>query len=315
MTTLITGGTRGIGLATATTLAAQGRHVTITGRDTTAAQAAVQAIRRQAGPAAQVQPLALDLASLADVRRCARQLHERSVELDGVVLNAGVNTTGVQSTTDGFELAFAVNHLGHYLLLHRLLTLLRPAARVVFVSSGVHDPDTLDGRPAPPTADAAAQLADPDTAPRRGQVRYSTSKLANLMTAYEFSRRLHSAALSTPHPSVTVNAFDPGAVPGTGLTREWSLSARAAVRMMGVLRFLPVNVYAVTTSAAALARLVTDPDLTGVSGRYFGVRGPKASSLDSHDQRRSHDLFQDSATLVNLLPHESPLAPTTTANL
>src|SRR6478736_270684 len=135
-----------------------------------------------------------------------------------VVCNAGVQVvSGERRSADGFELTFAVNHLGHFALVCGLLEQLAHPARIVVVSSDTHDPARRTAMPTPryTSADELAMASSepgepPQTAGRR---RYTTSKLCNLLFAYELDRRLDHG--------VTVNAFDPGLMPGSGLARDY----------------------------------------------------------------------------------------------
>ena len=144
---LITGGNTGIGKATAVALARMGARVTITSRDPDKGQAALADIRQQAGSDA-VQCMRLDLASLAGVRRFAAEFTAGHPRLDVLINNAGLVLKERSETVEGFETTFGVNHLGHFVLTHELLPLLRRSApaRVVVLASDAHRgaPDGLD---------------------------------------------------------------------------------------------------------------------------------------------------------------------------
>ena len=131
----------------------------------------------------------------------------------------------------------------------------------------------------------ARSLAAPDDAEEAdrhpgfvGRLRDTTSKLCNVLCAYELDRRLKRGGASTPDRLITVNAFDPGAMPGTGLAREYGPAARFAWNSVGMLvcltlRHFHVNFHFPEESGRALARLVLDPGLESMSGRYFeGLR-------------------------------------------
>jgi NAD(P)-dependent dehydrogenase (short-subunit alcohol dehydrogenase family) len=217
--------------------------------------------------------------------------------------------TAQTKTADGFESTFGVNHLGHFLLVTELLPVLRPPARVAVVASGVHDPAQKAGVPVPAWNDAHALARGelgPSAASDRpftaGQRRYSTSKLANMYFTYALARRLPDG--------VTVNAYDPGLVVGTGLQREAVAPLRfAATRVLPLLRpllrrVLTPYVYTARESGAMLARLVTSPDLDGVTGQYFGAGRPEAirSSDESYDNCRAEELWRDSLELTGAAP-------------
>ena len=150
-TAVVTGANGGLGLATALALAGAGATVVMAARDQRKAAAAESAIRN-AHPAAPIDIVALDLASLASVRRAADQIRAQRPAIDILVNNAGLMAMPERRTADGFEMQFGVNHLGHWAFTALLLEpLLRAdAARVVTVTSTAHhigravDPDDLD---------------------------------------------------------------------------------------------------------------------------------------------------------------------------
>ena len=281
-------------------------HIILACRDKGRAQAAVGQLTSGAGVVGQVEAMSLDLASLASVRAFAAELTKRLSTgtvppLHAVVCNAGVNPLNTKTVTvDGFESTFGINHLGHFLLVNELLPALQSPARVVVVASGVHDPAQKAGVPVPawnnPAALARGELgpaAASDKGFTSGQRRYSTSKLANVYFTYALARRLPAG--------ITANAFDPGLMPGTGLMRE----APAALRF--ILRHIPIallrrlfspNVHAAEESGAALARLVTDPELNTTTGRYFEGRRQIRSSEESYNNERAVELWDASMTLT-----------------
>jgi light-dependent protochlorophyllide reductase len=312
---LVTGGNSGIGFECARALARRGWHVVIASRDRAASAAAVERIRRDSGNGA-VSERALDLGSLAGVRAFVRELEGDDLPLRALVCNAGLQVTqGLQSSAEGFELTFAVNHLGHFLLTNLLLTrlLAHAPARIVMVASGVHDPKNTTGMPKPTIADmdtlaatGGARRGDYD-----GRLAYVNSKLCNVWFTYELARRLAAA-----HLSVTVNAFDPGLVPGSGLARDYPATLRWVWNRVlpGVARILsPVlaGINPADKAGGALARLVVDPALAGVTGKYFSstTRWREAPSSEaSYDVARARDLWEASLRMTGLTRDESPLA-------
>jgi NAD(P)-dependent dehydrogenase (short-subunit alcohol dehydrogenase family) len=272
----------------------------------------VKTLREAAESGASVEAMELDLASLSSVRAFATALERRVASgalppLHGLVCNAGMQGAKVL-TADGFEATFAVNHLAHYLLVRLLLPLLAKPSRIAVVASGVHDPAQLEavpmaGVPAPawnlPAALAKGELgpaaANDDANADRGR-RYSTSKLANVYFTYALAPLLAEG--------VTVNAFDPGLMPGTGLAREYSAPMRwlwvhVMPRMLPLMRLLITkNIHTTEASGAALARLITDPALASTSGKYFEGLREIPSSVDSYDADRAAELWKDSAALT-----------------
>jgi NAD(P)-dependent dehydrogenase (short-subunit alcohol dehydrogenase family) len=303
-TAIVTGATGGLGQEAAKGIAAAGGwHVVLAARD------AGRAERTSAGlPSAEAR--ALDLASLASVRAFARDLAAASVPpLGAIVCNAGIQiVSGATFTEDGIETTFQVNHLAHFLLVRLLLEQAARPVRVVFVSSGTHDPSRRTGMPKPHYTSAEALAhpprADGEDAGVEGRRRYTTAKLCNVLCAYELSRRagegVTANALSRrAGEGVTANAFDPGLMPGTGLARDYGRIQRAAwTTVMPRLAPILPGLHTPARSGAALARLAVDPELEGVTGAYFEGARAAASSTDSYDGRKARDLWETSERLV-----------------
>jgi NAD(P)-dependent dehydrogenase (short-subunit alcohol dehydrogenase family) len=290
-----------------------GWQVILTCRDEVAGRRAADDVRRD-HPAASLAVVALDLATLASVRAFPQRLAAATAApLDALVCNAGVQVTrGPRLTADGFEVTFATNHLGHFLLAHRLLDRLAPRARIVVVSSGTHNPAWRTGMPAPRwrTFEALARPGDAERAEwarspgAAGRCAYSTSKLCNLFFVYELGRRLRAAGRG----DVTANAFDPGLMPGTGLAREYGALGRFAWRfVLPLLTMLP-GASTAERSGIELARLVHDPAYEGRDGRYVQIARELRSSAQSYDEGLAGELWRTSAELVGLRPGESALA-------
>jgi light-dependent protochlorophyllide reductase len=290
---LITGGSSGLGLEAAQALAADASwHVVITGRreQVLAAQAA------RIGAEAVV----LDLGSLKAVREFTERFNAGArPPLRAIVCNAGIQNINTPVVTpDGNEQTFAVNHLGHFLLVTLLIDEIQPPGRIVIVSSNTHDPQQNTGMPAPRYA-SARELADPaanwagsDTEKVAGRRRYTTSKLCNLLFAYELDRRIRARG-------ITVNAFDPGMMPGTGLARDYPLVQRLGWKfILPALTLTSRNINTPGRSGRALARLVSDPLLEDVSGQYWSGMNAIRSSDESYDAAKALELWNQSAELV-----------------
>ena len=236
----------------------------------------------------------VDLASLTSVRDFVAAFAAAGLPpLHALVCNAGVQTVDTRFTVDGVEMTFGVNHLGHFALVDGLLGHLRAPARIVVVASGTHDPKKFTGMPNP-NYTSAEDLAHPVAgAPANGRLRYTTSKLCNVLFAYELDRRLGQGA-----NGVTVTAFDPGLMPASGLARDYSPAVRFVWGLVGpMLRLLP-NVNSTRTSGARLAALAVDPAFEGVTGRYYEGAEEIRSSVDSYDTAKAADLWQTSERLV-----------------
>jgi NAD(P)-dependent dehydrogenase (short-subunit alcohol dehydrogenase family) len=293
-TAIITGANSGLGLECARWLLAADPswHVVLAVRDPARGAGAAQ--RLGAGKRCTV--MQLDLASLRSVRGFIdAQRGSGLPPIRAVVCNAGVQVvSGAQTTADGYEITFGVNHLGHFALVCGLLDALIAPARVVVVSSGTHDPARFTGMPHPRYT-SAADLAHPPgkLTAEEGRRRYTTSKLCNLLFTYELDRRLAHGA-----QAVTVNAFDPGMMPGSGLGRDYPPLQRFAWRyVLPALRFLP-GVNTIRASGRHLAALATDPRFDGVTGMYFEASKPALSSADSYDIGTARELWETSERLL-----------------
>lgn len=303
---VVTGANSGIGRECTRVLLAAGVPVLAACRDVPHAAIALAPL---ASPQLEIMPL--DLGSLASVRHFADALAARAerVPLRGVVCNAGVQSSTPQRTADGFEQTFGVNHLGHYLLIHRLLPLMAAEGRIAVVSSGTHDPAERTGVPVPHWRGARA-LAEIDTAMlaaegplRTGLRAYSTSKLCNVLTTYAFAERLQRAGRA-----ITIVAYDPGLTPGTGLAHQHAaplrfIFTRLLPLLVPIMRLFS-HVQRVDQAGANLARLILEPSLHGVSGRYFAGRKETRSSAASYERATADELFVESARLVGLRADE-----------
>ncbi|GIH96354.1 SDR family NAD(P)-dependent oxidoreductase [Planobispora siamensis] len=265
-------------------------------------------------PASVGESVPLDLTELDSVRAFAASVRQRldGTLLDALVLNAGVilaDATG--RTADGFETTFAVNHLAHYLLLRLMLPVLAEGAIVVLTTSGAHDPATRAGLAPPRHADAEL-LAHPDLDPGRdrrprkaGEHAYTASKLCTVLTARSLSG--HRDGRARP---LTVIAYDPGQVFGTGLAKHLPLPMRTGWSLLGapVLgrplgRFNPhLNGRAAAGNALAdlALGLAAPPDLR----TYAALRRARLTWPDPSRSARSDELakalWNDSARLVGL---------------
>ena len=315
-TVLITGGHAGIGLACSRQLAGEPElRLVLAGRSIERMEPVARELRAAHGIDVDVLPL--DTSSLASVRAAAAQLRAMLADdatgpLQAILCNAGGQFRGPLSrSVDGYEQTFATNYLGHFLLVQLLLDQVASDGRIVFTSSGTHDPETADGRLVGKAAAAdAAALANTgrNGKPFPAGIRYTTSKLCMMLFAYELDRRLRRSG--SPIASV---AFDPGSIPETGLLRTLPKPAQWLIRtqaMKAVMRRMGVTQGSVGFSGAALARLATDPAFADASGKYFqsndGRLIERRSSVASYDAAAAAHLWADSETLVDLRPEERP---------
>jgi hypothetical protein len=158
-----------------------------------------------------------------------------------------------------------------------------------------------------PAYEKAEWLAYPDKTDisLSGTRRYTTSKLCNLYCTYELSERI---TLKTKK-HITVNAFNPGMMPGTGLAQDHNVFARFAWKhILPVLTIFKHNVNTVAQSGKLLAMLITDPGLDHITGKYFDGGKQANSSELSYNKQNREDLWKTSMELVNLTKDETILA-------
>jgi NAD(P)-dependent dehydrogenase (short-subunit alcohol dehydrogenase family) len=176
---LVTGVSAGIGVETARSLAAHGAHVVGAARDLIKAEAATAQVRTEATEnGGSFELVELDLASLKNVRACADELVAKGEPFDVVIANAGVMATPFGHTADGFETQFGTNHLGHFVLVNRIASLMGTGSRLINLSSSGHRFSNVD-------------LDDPNfqRTPYEPFVAYGRSKTANILFAVAFDER------------------------------------------------------------------------------------------------------------------------------
>ncbi len=175
---LVTGVSAGLGVETARVLAAHGAQVVGAARDLAKARAATEQVRAQAANGGGLELVELDLASLASVRACADALVADGRPFDLVIANAGVMACPFGKTADGFETQFGTNHLGHFVFVNRIASLMAPGSRLVNLASSGHRFSDVN-------------LDDPnfETTEYTEFGAYGRSKTANILFAVEFDRR------------------------------------------------------------------------------------------------------------------------------
>lgn len=294
-TVLITGGTSGLGYQCALDIARQQPNYQIVVASRTDPNSAAESINNALGQS-NTTFLTLDLSSLAKVRTFAKEWEAKSFPpIRALLLNAGLQfLDGKHKTVDGFEATFGVNHVGHALLFHLLYPYVAEKARIVVTASGTHDPAQKSGMP-DATYTTAEILAHPiPEKENSGALCYSTSKLVNILWTYALQRRLDRDL----RKSLTVVAFDPGLLPGTGLAREYPRFLQwvwhnIIPRILPLLRFFlrNDNIHTAQESGEALAWVALSPDVEGMSGVYFEGKKTIESSQDSHDLKKQEDLW------------------------
>ncbi|MCA9540398.1 MAG: SDR family oxidoreductase [Myxococcales bacterium] len=271
-TFVITGANVGIGRATALALAGRGARLILACRSAEKTQPVIDELKAAAGHD-EIHFVALDLASLDSVRQCADALVARPEPFDCLINNAGL--AGVKGLTkDGFEIAFGVNHLGHFLLTLRLLDKLKAAgkARVVTVASQAHyAAKTFDWEVRKPSAKYTALDA------------YQRSKVSNVLFTAEAARRWAGTG-------VTTYALHPGVV-ASAIWREIPQPFRAISKL-----FMISNEEGAKTSLYC----ATEPSLAEVSGRYYDKCQEKTPSRLARDESLAAELWQRSLAWTGL---------------
>jgi retinol dehydrogenase 14 len=274
MTIALTGGTSGIGKAAARGFVEEGHHVVLLSRSLERGRAT----QKELGGSTEV--IECDLASLGSVRDAASDLAARHSTLDVLVNNAGLFTLSRQESADGYELQFAVNHLGHFLLTNLLLEQLyaADAGRVVVVSSNAHHSGLL-------------HFDDLQLEQSYGGMKaYAQSKVANILFVRELASRLATS-------NVTANALHPGAV-STNIASSRRGSQGILRRILQAIAspFLRTP----EQGAQTLIYLATSPQVAGVTGNYYDDKEPVEPSEQARDDEAASRLWGESCKLVSL---------------
>ena len=267
-TILITGATDGLGRALASELAAEGATLLIHGRDDARGRETLDEIGTRTGNE-KLHWLRADLASLGEVRALAQQVTSEQDRLDAIVNNAGIGGTIAGDrrrmvSRDGYELRFAVNYLAGYLLTRLLLPLLETSApaRIVNVSSGGQTPIDFDDVMLEGSYD--------------GWRAYAQSKLAQIMFTFDLADELRDRG-------VTANCLHPATYMPTKMVIESGIDPTSSLE----------------DGMRATLRLVADPELDGVTGRYFNGERPAEPRGQAHDPEARRQLRELSDRLVH----------------
>jgi NAD(P)-dependent dehydrogenase (short-subunit alcohol dehydrogenase family) len=270
-TVLITGGTSGIGKATAVAMAAMGADVVITGRNAERGEAAVEEIKGHSTNAS-VELILADLSVQSEVRRLAEIFLERHDRLDVLANNAGLVQSKRTETPDGIETTLAINHLAPFLLTNLLLDRLKESAPgyVITVSSEAQRWGSMD-------------FGDLQSKRKyRGFPVYGMTKLANIMFTYELADRLKGTG-------VTANCLHPGSV-GT----NFGQNNRGPMALF--FRTFKPFMRSPEQGADTLIWLASSPEVDGVSGKYFSDRKEieaKEIAYDPDARRRLWEISED----------------------
>lgn len=269
---LITGANTGIGRVTARELARRGAHVFVAGKSRERTQPLIDEVTAIAG-AGPIEWLSLDLASLDSVRACASEFLARDVPLHILINNAGVAASKGR-TKDGYEMAFGINHIGHFLITHLLLERIQSSApaRIVTVASRAHYRSKAfdwEGLKQPTRTVTALD-------------EYAQSKLANVLFSAELARRLQGTG-------VTAYSLHPGVV-ATEVWRHVPWLLKPLLRLVGMIT--PEE------GAKTTLHCATAPELANETGLYYDRCKPRAPSAMGQDAALASELWRRSEKLI-----------------
>lgn len=273
---VITGANSGIGKITAQELARKGFDIVMLCRNLDKARP-VQLAMQADFPTVKIDLIQCDMASLASVRAAAKQVQDRYPHIDVLVNNAGLYIDKELYSPDGYELTFATNHLGAFLLTNLLLDLLRKGqnARVVTVSSEAHrfaGTFRLD------------ELAHPKL--YNGMRAYGRSKLCNILFAKELSDRLLD-------DGITSTSLHPGTV-------STNFGASSGAVFGAILSLARPFLKTPEQGAATSIYLASSPQVDHVTGLYFDDSKPKTPTKDAQNNFYAKHLWEMSAEMSRL---------------
>lgn len=274
---LITGATSGIGRAAASEMAKLNYDLILTGRS----EAKGLKLAYDLGKLYNIKTkfYKADISSLNEVRQLSEKIIANYQRIDVLINNAGLRIPDYQKSTEGIELTFATNHLGHFYLTVLLMSLLKnsESARIINVSSSAHPGNKID----------FDDIVNPKQYDRRKA--YGQSKLANVLFTYELARRLSGTA-------ITANAMDPGGV------------ATNFARNEGLIPFFKHKIYYLLKrkllsprrGAETIIYLASSPEVHGVTGKYFYLKKEIKSSSESYDTAAAKKLWDLSLRLCGM---------------
>jgi NAD(P)-dependent dehydrogenase (short-subunit alcohol dehydrogenase family) len=263
---IVTGPTSGIGLSTALELAKHGT-VVLVGRNRGKLDGVQRAIEKKGQRAVSV---LCDLSDLASVRRAAAEIVALSLPIAGLLNNAGIFPMRATKNALGWDNAYVTNHIGPFVLTEALIPHLPDDANVVFVASGVEDPERKPAKMAGfrggryISAEACARGEwEPGGSKMPGADAYATSKQCNLATALAFARET---------PRLRFNAVEPGFSPETGLGRDAPSFLRFLSKYVLSLLAPHLKYWSTPKLAAPVITCVLLND-SGETGIYYDERG------------------------------------------
>jgi NAD(P)-dependent dehydrogenase (short-subunit alcohol dehydrogenase family) len=296
---VITGPTSGIGHRTALELAKHGT-VVLVGRDPNKLRTVQAEIDAQ--PAGHAVSIVCDFSDIPSVRRAAAEVVALDLPIAGLLNNAGIMPSGAERTLQGWDLAFATNHLGPFAFTEALMPHLPDRTNVVFICSAVEDPERKPavtagfrgGRYISAEASARGEW-QPGGSSKPGFDAYATSKQCNLATVLSLARTT---------PRLRFNAVEPGFNPGTGLGRDANVALRFLAKYV-LSPLAPFIKYWSTPSRAA--RVITEvlTDTSDRTGVYYDENGkPMAGSAQVRDPAFADRIVAETRELLATIPRD-----------
>ena len=230
----------------------------------------------------------LDTSSLESVQKFVNNYKNSSYgKIYSLVCNAGIGGNNIGTSKDGYDIIFATNHLGHFLLVNSLVPLMEENGRIIMVSSDMHDPpkemikNNFEWL-------GTEKIAKPDDELAKSNIRYSYSKLCNLYFTYEFKKRMKDK-------KILINAYTPGFIPETGLSGPIKIPPQM-VKIVSEKH--PERMGNLEKSSQALCDIITMENLNN-NGDYFdrSTNVIKTSEL-SYNEDNSKELWDMSESYV-----------------
>lgn len=290
---IVTGPTSGIGRETALVLAKHGT-VVLVGRNPAKLDEMKKIIERRRGSAV---PVVCDLSDVASVKRAAAEIVALKLPIAGLLNNAGMRESVPTKSAQGWDMSYATNHVGPFVLTEALIPHLADGTNILFVVSAVEDPERpmakragfRGGRYISAEASARGEWKQPNSKVP-GFDSYATTKQCSLATALQLARE---------NPRLRINAVEPGLTPGTGLSRGAPRGLRHYI-----LPLMVPFVKAMSTpkrAARVLSKILLDK--SGKSGVYYDQDGaPMAGSAQVRDPQFTARVVGETRTLLATVP-------------
>ena len=286
-TVIITGANSGLGFETAKKIAKnQNYQVILACRNKEHAEDAKSKIINETGNK-NINIMIIDTSSLKSVRNFVEEFKKLDIKLDCLICNSGISSMHNGITDEGFELVFATNYLGHFLLTNLLLPYMSDDARIINITSDMHNPP------------GGLEWTEPENIAHmdaNNRSRYAYSKLGNIYFTYELDKRLRSI-----NSKITVNAFNPGMM-NTNFSGGHNSKARTAM----VKLTMPERLGDLDKSSTALAEVAMNEEFESVTGKYFdrSTKFVNSSELSYNEENRV-ELWNKSVEWTNLKGDET----------